>query len=355
MTDIILDGSHMEGGGQIARNALALACLTGKSFYIDNIRKGRGDSGLKAQHLFCVKAAAQLCRADFTDVEIGSTSMSFFPGKLSATALDVDIGTAGSITLFLQSVLIPAMFANAPVKIRITGGTDVNWSMPFDYFKEVFIPHIKNLASFEIKLLRRGYYPKGGGEIEITVRPKFKLKNFENFAEFFDYIKKQKLNLDFAEQGKILQIKGVSHASKTLSDAKVAERQAEVAKMALKELNCPVNIAAEYSDSLSPGSGITLWAKFDSGAIIGADYLGEKGKPSEKVGKEAADNLIREIKSGAPIDSHLADNLIPFMALFGGRIKVSEITKHTLTNIYITEKFLDVKFEVDEKDKIISV
>jgi len=162
------------------------------------------------------------------------------------------------------------------------------------------------------------------------------------------------LNINFTEQGKIMQTKGVSHASKMLSEAKVAERQAEVAKMSLKDLNCPVNISTEYSDALSAGSGITLWAKFDSGAIIGADALGEKGKPSEKVGKEASENLVKEIKKGTPIDSHLEDNLIPFIALFGGRIRASEITKHTLTNIYVTEKFLNVKFEIDEKEKIIS-
>lgn len=354
MADITLDGAYLEGGGQIVRNSLALSCLTGKSFYVDNIRKGRCDSGLKAQHLYCVKAAAQLCGADFTDVEIGSTSMAFFPRKLSATALDVNIGTAGSVTLFLQSVIIPSMFANSAVKISVTGGTDGKWSMPFDYFKEVFIPHIRQFAAFETRLLKRGYYPKGGGEIEITTKPKFKLSDFDNFDEFFNYLRKQKQEIIQLEQGKLMQIKGVSHASKNLSDAKVAERQAEMARMSLKQLNCPVSIAAEYSDSLSPGSGIALWAKFDSNAIIGADALGERGKSSENVGREAAENLTREIKNNAPIDSHLADNLVPFIGLFGGKIRVSEITKHVLTNIYVTEKFLNVKFEVDKENRIIT-
>ena len=354
MADINLDGSYLEGGGQIVRNALALSSLTGKSFSVDNIRKGRCDSGLKAQHLFCVKAAAILSRADFSDVEVGSTSMDFFPKKLSATALDIDIGTAGSITLFLQSVLIPAMFANAPVKIKIRGGTDVTWSMPVDYLREVFLSHVKEFAGIKIKTFKRGYYPKGGGEIEVEVNPKFRLSDFGNFEEFHAYLRKQKIEINCVELGKLEQIKGISHTSKTLSDAKVAERQAEIAKRALKELKCPVNITTEYSDSLSPGSGITLWAKFDSGAIIGADSLGEKGKPSESVGKEAAEKLLKEIKLNAPVDSHLADNLVPFLALFGGKIKVTKITNHTLTNIYVTEKFLNVKFKVDEKERIIS-
>ena len=354
MADITLDGSYLEGGGQIARNALALSCLTGKSFFVDSIRKGRCDAGLKAQHLFCVKAAAILSRAEFTDVEIGSTSMAFFPKKLSATALEIDIGTAGSITLFLQSVLIPAMFANAPVKIKVTGGTDVTWSMPVDYLKEVFLPHVKDFAVISIKTLRRGYYPKGGGEVEIMVKPKFKLSDFSNFEELHDYLKKQKIEIDCINEGKLMQIKGISHASKSLSDAKVAERQAEIAKMALRELKCPINIITEYADTLSAGSGITLWAKFDSGAIVGADALGEKGKSSESVGKEAAERLLKEIKLNAPVDSHLADNLVPFLALFGGKIRVTKITNHTLTNIYVTEKFLNVKFKVDKESRVIS-
>lgn len=354
MADIIIDGSYKEGGGQVLRNALALSCLTGRSFFIENIRKGRCESGLKSQHLYCVKAAAQLTNAQFTDVEIGSEKIEFVPKRLSATVIDLDIQTAGSITLFLQSILIPSMFANAPVKILITGGTDGKWSMPFDYFKEVFIPNLNNFVDIKIKLLRRGYYPKGGGKIEINVIPKFKLSDFSDFNEFHNYIKKQQLDINKIDVGKLQQIKGVSHASKDLENAKVAERQGEMAKMNLKNL-VPVDIETRYSESNSTGSGITLWAKFNSGSIIGADALGEKGKSSEKVGEEAAQNLKEELKQASPVDSHLADNLIPFIALFGGQMKVTKITDHTLTNIYITEKFLDVKFKVDEETNVISL
>ena len=352
MPDVILDGSYLEGGGQIVRNALALSCLTGKSFSVDKIRQGRSKPGLKAQHLFCVKAAALLTRAEFTDIELGSTSIAFFPNKISAKAMDINIGTAGSITLFLQSVLIPSMFANAPVRISITGGTDVAWSMPIDYLKEVFMPHIKKFADIEIRLMKRGYYPKGGGNVEISCKPIFKISDFENFNELFEYMRSQKIGIEKTSSGKLMQVRGISHASKNLSEANVAERQAEMARMSLKELKCPINLDTQYSDTLSAGSGITLWGRFDSGAIVGADSLGEKGKPSEKVGKEAAEKFEKELE--APVDSHLADNLIPFMGLFGGKIKVSEITRHTLTNIYVTEKFLDVKFELDEEKNIIS-
>ncbi|MEM4336541.1 MAG: RNA 3'-terminal phosphate cyclase [Candidatus Woesearchaeota archaeon] len=360
MPDVTLDGSYLEGGGQIVRTAIALSTLTGKSFSISGIRKGRPEAGLKAQHLYCVKAAAKLCNADFSDVEIGSVSMAFFPKKLRATKLDIDIGTAGSISLFLQSVIIPSMFANAPVRMSITGGTDVMWSMPIDYVRYVFIPQLERYAKIDIAVLRRGYYPKGGGKVEIEIKPKFRISDFENFEEFHKYLREQREKLMFEEQGTLLQIKGVSHASKILWNSKVAERQAEVAKMFLKKLMCPVNVDCEYSDTYSAGSVITLWAIFSKEAdnlknpiILGADAFGERGKSSENVGKEAAENLLKEILSGAPIDQHLADNIIPFLGLFGGKVKVSKITNHVLSNIYVAEKFLEVKFEIDQEKNII--
>lgn len=358
---IKLDGAYMEGGGQIVRNALALSAITGKGFEVDNIRKGRCDSGLKPQHLHCVKAVSELCSAEIEDVETGSTRMKFLPKKIRAQNLDIDIGTAGSVTLLLQSVLIPAMFSNATMKLSIKGGTDVNWSMPVDYLHEVFLPHLQKYAAVDYKLVRRGYYPKGSGLLELTIKPKYKLKDFDSFEEFHKYLRQQK-KISLTEQGKLQQIKGVSHSSKLLEKARVAERQAQAAKLELSKYNVPIEITSEYCETLSPGSGITLWAifadneiDFDNPIRIGADALGEKGKQSEEIGKEAVDNLAREIKSGAPVDSHLEDNLIPFLGLFGGRIKVPEITKHTLTNIYVTEQFLNVKFNVDEENKIISI
>lgn len=332
---IKLDGSYGEAGGQIVRTALALSALTGKSFEVNNIRKGRCTSGLKAQHLHCIKALKELCNAKTNEVKIGSEHLRFIPDKFKAKNLTIDIGTAGSITLLLQSILLPCLFHK--IKLTIRGGTDGKWAMPFDYFNEVFIPQIKNYAEINIKLLKRGYYPKGGGEIELTIKPK------EN---------NNKINI--TEQGKLLQIKGTSHASKDLENSNVAERQAKTAEMILKKYNVPINIRTEYCNTLSPGSGIVLWAKFEN-TILGGDGLGERGKKAELVGQEAAKNIIKEIDSKAAVDSHLEDNLIPFLALFKGRIKVPELTNHTKTNIYVVEKFLDVKFEVNKKEKTITV
>jgi RNA 3'-terminal phosphate cyclase (GTP) len=345
---IELDGSYLEGGGQIVRTALALSAITEKSFEITNIRKGRKKPGLKNQHLFCIKALEELCNAKTGHAELGSEKLRFLPGKIKPKTLSIDIGTAGSISLLLQSLFIPTIFAKSKIKIKITGGTDVSWSPQFDYLQQVIIPQLKKYADIETSLLKRGYYPKGGGTVEIKIKPKFNLENLEEIP---------KINL--TEQHNIILVKGISHASSDLQEANVAERQAKTAKFILSKLNCPIQIRTEYCQTLSTGSGITLWVIFskDPEEIdalhpirIGVDILGERGKRSEDIGKQAADKLLKEIESKAPVDQNLADNLIPFLALIGGKIKTSKITNHTLTNIYVCEQFLDTKFKVDKEN-----
>ena len=348
---IVLDGSYLEGGGQIVRTALALSTITQKAFEVTDIRKGRKKGGLKAQHLTCIKILQELCNAKAEGVELGSTYLKYYPGKIKGQTISVDIGTAGSITLLLQSLLIPSIFADSKVRLKIIGGTDVIWSPQFDYFNNVIIPQIRKYADIETSLIKRGYYPKGGGKVDIKIKPKFNLENI-----------KEAPAIDLTEQHNLIQIKGISHASLDLQKAQVAERQAKAAKLILNKLNCPIQIRTEYCETLSTGSGITLWAIFskDPNEIdinnpirLGADALGERGKRAEEVGKEAADKLLEEVESKAPVDKHLADNLIPFLALMGSRIKVSKITNHTLTNIYVCEQFLGKIFEVDEKNRII--
>jgi len=351
---IKLDGSYGEGGGQIVRTALALSTITKKPFEVDNIRKGRCNSGLKNQHLYCIKSLEELCNAKTNEIKIGSEYLRFIPGNIKAKPLDINIGTAGSITLLLQAVLLPCLFADKKIKLTITGGTDGKWAMPFDYFNNVFIPQLKDYADIDVKLLKRGYFPKGGGKIELNIKPRYKINEYSDFNNFWNYLRSQEMYVDLTEQGKLVQIKGVSHASKNLEKAEVSERQAKVAELMLKRYNCPVDIKTEYCDTLSAGSGIVLWALFENNVVLGGDGLGERGKRAEIVGEDSAKNLIKEIDSKAAVDSHLEDNLIPYIALFGGKIKVPEITNHTLTNIYVVEKFLGKCFKVDGENKIIN-
>lgn len=354
---IEIDGSYGEGGGQLIRTALALSTITGKGFYADNIRKGREKSGLKAQHLCCIKALQELCDAKVEHNGLGSSTLKYEPGKIKGGKIKIDIGTAGSISLLLQAVLLPCLFAEKKVKLDIIGGTSGKWAMPFDYFNNILVPQlVKFCNKLEVKLIKRGYYPRGGGEIEIKINPKYKLDNYENFDKFWNVLKDNGNKIELIEQSKLIQIKGISHASKLLQNANVSERQAKAAGVILSSLNVPVNIRIEYCDTLSPGSGISLWGIFSNSNVrIGADNLGERGKRAEDVGKEAAEKFIKEIKSGAAVDSHLADNLVPMMGLYPpSRIKISSLTNHCKTNIWVCEKFLGKIFDIDEENNIIS-
>ena len=360
---IELDGSHGEAGGSIARVALALSTLTQQPFSITDIRKNRPQPGLKNQHLFCIKALEKLCNAKSEGAALGSIELKYWPGKIEGKAIDIDIETAGSITLFLQSVLLPSMFADKTVKFNIFGGTDVAWSPPYDYFSNIFLPQIRKYANVECKLIKRGYYPKGNGKVQLTIKPIYKISDFNSFNEFHANLKENAPKINLINQGSLIQIKGISHASLDLQNAQVAERQAKSAEMALNRYKCPLKIDINYNEALSTGSGITLWAIFSkdpdeidaSNPIrLGADALGERGKKAEIVGEEAAKNLMAEIDSKAPVDMHLADQLLQFLALAGGKIKASKITNHTKTNIYTIEKFLGKIFSINESNNIIS-
>ncbi|HJO01497.1 MAG: RNA 3'-terminal phosphate cyclase [Candidatus Woesearchaeota archaeon] len=361
---IELDGSYGEAGGSIARIALALSTITQQPFEIANIRKNRPQPGLKNQHLFCIKALEKLCNAKTEGAQLGSTSLKYIPGKIEGKTIDIDIQTAGSIPLFLQAVLLPSMFANKTVKLNIIGGTDSKWAAPIDYFKEVFLPQLQKYADIECKLVKRGYYPKGNGNVQLKINPIYKISDFNCFDDFLKNLKENAPKINLTEQGHLIQIKGISHASSDLQNAQVSERQAKIAEMGLKHYNCPINIQIQYNETLSTGSGITLWAIFSlkqdeidikNPIRLGADSLGERGKKAEIVGKEAAQNIIKEIESRAPVDMHLADQILKFMALISNsKIKTSKITNHTRTNIYTIEKFLGKAFSTDEINNIIS-
>lgn len=341
-----IDGGYGLGSGQLTRSALIFSTLTRTPIEIYDIRKGRPKPGLKMQHLHAVKALEKLANAKSEGVELYSKKIRFYPGELKGRTISIDIGTAGSITLLIQNLLLPMMFADGKVRLKITGGTDVTWSPSIDWLNNVLFPVIKDYCKkIDLKIIKRGYFPKGNGRIDLTITPKHSLS--EDFSEFLNLIRKNK-RIELIEQGKVLKIEGLSHASEELEKADVAERQAKAAKLVLKKnFNCPIKISAEYCDTLGAGSGITLWATTDN-SRLGADNLGKPGKRSEIVGEEAALKLVNEIKSGAAVDKHLADNLIPFLSLFLGRIKTSEITGHVKTNIWVCEQFLPVKFKISD-------
>jgi len=358
---LYLDGSYLEGGGQICRNALALSTLTGESFKMDKIRLGRKQPGLKPQHLTAINTLKELCNAKTNHVNIGNIELTYEPGQIKPKSMTVDIGTAGSTTLLLQAILFPLSFGSKPCTISLVGGTDVAWSQPFDYMKEVYFPHLqKFVKKLDIKLLKRGYYPKGGGNIELSVSPKFKRKDFSDFSDFVKEVRANSPRIDLMERGKIIQIKGVAHSAQELAKREVVERIVERAKIALKPLDVPIDIRQEYSQAHSTGCGITLWAvcsndEDELNAVnpirLGADCIGELRKSAEKVGIEAAERMIEQLKLDAPVDRYLGDGLVPWL-MFGGRYKVTEVSKHCKTNIWTTNHF--VKNKVELKDSVVS-
>lgn len=335
---IEVDGSIGEGGGQILRTSIALSAVKCLPVRIENIRAKRENPGIRPQHLQAVEALKRLCNAEVKGAHVGSTTLEFMPKRITGGKLRLDVGTAGSITLVLQAIMIAATKAEKKVEIELVGGTDVLWSPSIDYLRYVTLPLLKKFGyNAEINLIRRGYYPRGGGEVEAVIEP--------------HNIKK----ITLSERGPIDRINGISHADITLKNAAVAERQKKASRnltynrLIHEEPQIEIDIKEEYNQTLCPGSGITIWAETKN-SILGADTLGEKGRPSEYVGREAAEALIKELESNAALDSHMADQIIPYLALAGGEVHVSELTEHAKTNAEIIRIF---GYDIEIKDNII--
>lgn len=343
---ITIDGSMGEGGGQILRTALALAALLGKPVRIVNIRAKRPRPGLQRQHLTSVRAVAELASARVEGLALGSTSIVFVPGRLRSGRFSFNIGTAGSVTLVLQAILPVLAFAEGPVEVEVKGGTDVPWSPPIDYVRFVLRRLLERFGfRFDVVLKRRGHYPRGGGWVVVSVaRPPRRLEA-----------------VDFSERGRLLRVEGLSHAVRL--PRHVAERQARSAReyLASRLGGVPIHIDVEWYEPgrdphLGPGSGIVVWALFER-SVLGGDSLGAKGKPAERVGEEAASKLYEDVATGASLDRHASDMLIPFAALACGEsiLYGAKLTLHAWTNIMLVKQLVegvDIEFvEGGELDK----
>jgi RNA 3'-terminal phosphate cyclase (ATP) len=333
---ISIDGSYGEGGGAITRIAVALSAITNKPVKIINIRAKRCNPGLQAQHLKGIEAAAKLCDAELKNAKIGSESIEFTPKRIKGGYLSIDIGTAGSIPLILQTLVPICIQADNETELEIIGGTDVKWGPNIEYFQEVFCRNIKKMGvEIESEILNYGFYPKGGGRVKVKIKPCKKLKP-----------------LDLLERGDVKRYDIRSIVSKSLEKARVAERQIEGAKKIIPKFDCEY---FEYVNSLSTGSAVHIHAHCEN-SVLGSTFFGEIGRKAEIVGEDCAKHLMKQINSNAALDEHMADQILPFMALVGdSKVSVAEITNHCKTNIWVIETFLPVKFNINEKEKIISV
>jgi RNA 3'-phosphate cyclase len=329
---IEVDGSHGEGGGQIIRTSVSLSALTGKPVHIFNLRAKRTPPGLKAQHLTGVKAVADICNAKVTGAEIGSTEITFEPSEIKGGTYEWDIGTAGSITLVLQALMPAVIFSKKEFTISIIGGTNVRTSPPIEYFQHIFLDYISKMGAtidkMKLEIKRHGFYPKGGGKVKLRICPM------------------ELHSIEILERGELKQTDVQdSIASKDLQNAKVAERQIEGFKKEFGDSKYKKMISG-YVDTFSTGSCIHAHNSYEN-CKLGAEAVGERGKRAEEVGKECAIRLKKEICHDSTLDTHMLDQIVPYLAVLGGKFKFGEMTSHAETNIWATEKFLPVKFKIE--------
>ncbi|MEM3517035.1 MAG: RNA 3'-terminal phosphate cyclase [Candidatus Bathyarchaeia archaeon] len=331
---IEINGGEKSGSGTILRLSIALASILGEELHIYNIRKKRSQPGLRPQHLEAVLTASKLCNAEVKGASVGSEEIWYKPGTIKGGELKAEIGTAGSIPMLIMTILPICAYAKQPVQLHIyKGGTDVKNSPTINYLRFLLLPTLERMGlKANLKIHKFGYYPVGMGEVSLEVQPCHELKP-----------------LRLEEFGEIEELRGISICT-FLKERKVAERQAKAALLRLKEegFNAKIDVYYDTSNPLQKGSSIVLWAKTDKNAILGADAIGELGKSSEIVGKEAAEKLIPELKAKATADVHLADMLIPYIALAKGNSTYLTrlITDHLETNIWISQKILNVEFNI---------
>ena len=336
---ILVDGSMLEGGGQILRMALSYSAVLGTPVRIVNIRVGRSPPGLRPQHLTTLKAVTEICDGEVEGLTVGSMEVTFRPGRPKGGSYSFDIGTAGSISLLLQCIAPIASFADSPTNIRIRGGTAVRWSPPIRILSSVVWEAFREMGfTGSLAVRREGFYPRGGGIVDVSVEPVVVLSLLK--TEPVDGVPR---------------VEGVSVCGRL--PRHVAERQASSAQRVLEEagIDSEISIVVAKGDiaPLSPGSVLSLWAVSSPRMFIGVSALGERGKPAERVGEEAANSLVDELSVGASVDQHTADNLILWCSLArgGSSFTTSALTSHTKTAIEMAKLFTGVEFAVEDKSR----
>jgi RNA 3'-terminal phosphate cyclase (ATP) len=306
---IEVDGSTMEGGGQILRTAVSLSAVTNTPVVVHSIRAKRRPPGLRPQHLAAIRAAAELCSARIMGASIGSHEVVFEPHGIRDGQYAFSVGTAGSVTLVLQTLLPIMAYSGLEYTIHVTGGTNVSSSPSVDYFDKVFLHHLTLhglKAAFHV--VKRGFYPVGGGHVVLQVQPGAVGK------------------IDLTERGGEQCTYALSGASSDLRPARVAERQLTYVKADHKEI--------EYVDSPSTGSYVFVQRVY-SRVRHGCEAVGKRGLRAELVGKAAWDCLMRQ---DGVLDEYMSDQIIPYLAIFGGRA-VIKATPHSKTNLKVCSLF----------------
>ena len=318
---VTIDGSRGEGGGQILRTSLALSMITGKPLAMRRIRAGRAKPGLRRQHVACVEAATQLCGAGVSGVQVGSQALDFTPGRAWSDSLEIDIGSAGSATLVIQTILVPAIVSGKPLRAVITGGTHNPLAPPFDFLDRVFVPHLRAMgANVTLSIERVGLIPKGGGRVIVEVAPGPKLRPIQ-----------------IVETGEVVARRATAIIAGL--PRHVAERELAVAKERLKDPVCDIDDVPDAG----PANVFMIEAELASGARELVTSHGEKGLPAEIVAARAIEELTAWRKADVPVGEHLADQLLlPMTVAGGGRYRTVPLSLHATTNLDTIAAFVDI-------------
>uniref|UniRef100_A0A6B2L7X8 RNA 3'-terminal phosphate cyclase n=1 Tax=Arcella intermedia TaxID=1963864 RepID=A0A6B2L7X8_9EUKA len=316
-----------------------MSILMKKPVAVSNIRAKRAKPGLAAQHLTGIKLVSQMCKGSLRGGTIGSTTVSLHPGALVAGDFEADIGTAGSVGLLIQISFPCMIFGPGPYSVTYKGGTDAIMAPQLDYFSRVFKPFVSKFGiDFEIELVRRGFYPRGGGLVRVRTNPVTSLSA-----------------ITVEERGDIVRIDVYAFCSGAVPE-NVPKRMSDSAVALLKKnldqlfmIDYHIHLSKETQQTaFGDGTAIMICAQSSTGCILAGSSIGEKGKKAENVGEEAANHLLKDISYGGCTDEYLQDQIIIFMALAEGnsKVKVGPISEHTSTSIHYTGMLTGAKFTV---------
>jgi RNA 3'-terminal phosphate cyclase (ATP) len=328
-----LDGSYGEGGGQLVRTAVALSAITGRAVAIHNVRANRDNPGLAPQHVAAVRAVAAVAGASVDGVQLRSQSVRFSPRAPAGGSFRFDVGTAGSVTLLLQA-LLPVMIASGKsCDAEIIGGTEVRLAPPLDYLREILLHLLSRMgARVRLEVRRRGYYPRGGGQVRVSVSP--------------SPLRPTALDAP----GALQSISGLAHVANlpehiaTRMRASALERLASV-RGVTPDIACCV---LGPDDAIGQGGAIVTWAHTE-GTVLGAGRTAERGVRAEALGEATGEELAADLAAGATADVHAADQLLVYFALAGGgALTTRAVSSHAHTCIWLIEQFLPVRFDVSQ-------
>lgn len=328
--NIEIDGAQGEGGGQILRTALALSILTGKTFNLNRIRANRKKPGLLRQHLTCVQAAAEISSAHVEGAELGSATLRFEPEQACSGDFHWQIGTAGSTSLVLQTVLFPLLHCGGETQIRIEGGTHNSMSPPFEFLDLSLKPHLEAMGyGVSLSKVRSGFFPAGGGIILADLKGEPRMEQ-------------ACLNL---RNGTLLGIDTFAWS---------ANIPMRIGKAEVDFVGAELGIALDHRhavmvNSPGPGNAVSVVVEMADGKLVFTSF-GEPRLSLESVAANVVTQVKRFLGSGARVDEHLQDQLLLPMSLgSGGRFTTTEPSLHTRTNMDVIKQFLNVEFECSER------